>query len=331
MKSTPAFDAYWRATRHELDTALQQWLPVFFRGLGPGDLDAVQHALAHGKRLRGCLLCLVCDALGGHRDHAWPRAVAVECVQAASLIHDDFVDRDALRRDQPAVWTRYGPRRAVLLGDLIFATALREMVALGRDDGIALAHVIATMARGAWQEPIELGHAEWTRVASGAKGARYRDVIYLKTGVLFGTAARLGAIAAAAPQMADVAFEFGVQLGEAYQIADDVRDMVDAGRGPDAAPEPANRALLTLAIGSFLGTAAAARHAASAENAGERAALLNELRSRMHAAIDERVQRATRALEPFSRSAHTQLLCDAPRAIVDMMLRDQIPARHPHS
>jgi len=56
------------------------------------------------------------EALGGGLESAIPRAIAVEFIQAATLIHDDFVDQDTLRRNRPAVWTVEGARRAVLIG-----------------------------------------------------------------------------------------------------------------------------------------------------------------------------------------------------------------------
>lgn len=218
-----SFDAYWRAARERLEGELERALPRFFDRLSTSDLDAVREVLAGGKRLRGGLVCLLNDALGGSPAAALPRALAVECVHAASLIHDDLVDGDVSRRDRPATWTTQGPRRAVLLGDLMFATALQRMTELGRDDGLALADAIATMANGAYQEP--LAHSELA-ACSDAQGARlYPELLYLKTGILFGTAARMGALAAgrAAP-VAALAFEYGARIGEAYQVADDLQD-----------------------------------------------------------------------------------------------------------
>jgi geranylgeranyl pyrophosphate synthase len=192
------FLEYWRATRAELDTAFTHCLPTFFAGLPSAELEAIAHALNDGKRLRGCLLCLVGDTLGGRRADAWPRAMAIECILSASLIHDDFVDGDARRRGRAAAWTVHGPRRAVLLGDLMFATALQRMVETSRDDGVAVAGAIATMANGAWREPSTVAELEAMRDHPNHVRALYPRIIHLKTGVLFGTAARLGASAAAA-------------------------------------------------------------------------------------------------------------------------------------
>jgi geranylgeranyl pyrophosphate synthase len=313
------FADYWQTTRAELDAAFGRWLPRFFRGLPDDELAAIAQALDDGKRLRACLLCLVSDVLGGRREAALPRAVAIECIQAASLIHDDFVDQDTHRRGRPAAWKALGPRRAILLGDLIFATALQRMVEAGSAEGAALAAVIATMANGAWQEPLEPGELE--RVAAeGAERARelYPRILYLKTGALFGTATRLGALAAAAPpEVADVAFEFGVYVGEAYQIADDLRDLVDAGSGES---EPQATALAP-AIMHFCG---AARGSEGPLANGCMAALARigrpELRRRMHRAIEERVARAGRCAGGLPPGRYGDLLRDAAPQVVRIML-----------
>ena len=113
--------------------------------------------LAEGKRLRGSLTCLVAEALGGTLEQALPAALAVEVIQAASLVHDDFVDGDTLRRGRPAAWTLLSARRAVLLADLMFATAIEKMTQAGGREGETLAHAIAAMAQGAFQESVGIG------------------------------------------------------------------------------------------------------------------------------------------------------------------------------
>ena len=103
-------------------------------------------ALTGGKKLRGILLGMIAEILGGDWDWALPRAVAVELIQAATLIHDDYVDQDRIRRHLPAVWTLAGARRAVLMGDVIFASAIRMMSEIGPDDGRILSRAGAAYA-----------------------------------------------------------------------------------------------------------------------------------------------------------------------------------------
>lgn len=222
------FRHYWEHTRARLDEELDEWVRRFFRNLPERQVDTVHHILADGKRLRGCLACLVNGALGGRLEDAIPRAVAIECIQAASLIHDDYVDGDTVRRKRAAHWTIDGPRKAVLLGDVVFATVIQRMAEISRGDGITVAEAIATMAQGAYQEYLEPADLANALAEGRYRRDHYDRIIYLKTGALFGAAAKLGAISAGAShQICDVALRYGVHVGEAYQIADDLYDVVD--------------------------------------------------------------------------------------------------------
>lgn len=311
----PGFDRHWASARQRLDSGFEQLFPEFFGGLPAEHLAAVRGVLQGGKCLRGCLVCLLNDAFGGAPAAAIPRAMAIECVQAASLIHDDLVDGDTSRRGRPATWTVLGARRAVLLGDLMFATALRRMTELGPDDGLALAQAIARVAAGAYQESLAASapgeHAQLDA------GSVYPRLIHLKTGVLFGAAAQVGALAAgvAAP-LAARAFEYGARIGEAYQIADDLQDWLDPL--PGQSPEAPQRSLLVPAVWHFCAEADPKGTLALATADGaERLRPL--LRERMAAAIEGRVQQAIAAVDHLPGGPRTELLRTAPVAIVRAM------------
>lgn len=219
------FISYWEKTQSRLDGELTRRIPKLFSALDSQQIDTVQHIIKDGKRIRGCLACLVSQALGGKMTAALPRAVAIECIQAASLIHDDYVDNDVVRRKRPATWTVEGPRRAVLLGDVIFATAIQSMMELSNEDGITVTHAIATVANGAYQELFLLAKPIDADSFNRYEGSIYERIIYFKTGALFGAACQLGAIAAgASPEICALAYAFGARVGEAYQIADDLAD-----------------------------------------------------------------------------------------------------------
>jgi geranylgeranyl pyrophosphate synthase len=196
----------------ELNLRVEQWFPT----LPATHAEALRTILGEGKRLRGSLTCLAAEALGGTLEQALPAALAVEMVQAASLVHDDFVDGDTVRRGRPAAWTVLSARRALLLADVMFATAIEHMAQAGGRQGATLAHAIAAMAQGALQESLR---------KEAPEPDAYRRIIYLKTGSLFAAAARLGALAAGAHEsMLEAATEFGARVGELYQIADDLAD-----------------------------------------------------------------------------------------------------------
>jgi geranylgeranyl pyrophosphate synthase len=203
-----------------IDSELKLRLGEWFPGLPQVHREALHDILAEGKRLRGSLTCLVAEALGGGLEEALPAALAVEMIQAASLVHDDFVDGDTVRRERAAAWIKLSPRRAVLLADVMFATAIERMARAGGREGATLAHAIATMAQGAFQETLDAN----TQTAAGREA--YRRIIHLKTGSLFAAAAGLGALAARADErMLEAASEFGARTGEAYQVADDLADI----------------------------------------------------------------------------------------------------------
>jgi geranylgeranyl pyrophosphate synthase len=182
--------------------------------------------LTGGKRIRGSLVCLVTAALGGAVEDALPRAVALELIQTATLIHDDFVDQHERRRDLPALWTLEGARKAVLLGDVIFASAIQSMSELGREDCLVISNAIAEVSRGAYQEPMNPGSLLEMFGADCEGTALYEKIIYLKTGVLFAAACQLGALAAKADDRLRKKWRcYGLKLGEAYQITDDLQEV----------------------------------------------------------------------------------------------------------
>jgi geranylgeranyl pyrophosphate synthase len=222
------FPDYCHALRPRLDAAVGEALDGLFRHPPPGGLK-VDELFRGGKMLRGCLVCLVAESFGAGLDAALPRSVAVELIHGATLIHDDFVDQDRTRRHRPAAWTLAGARRAVLLGDLIFASAIAMMGELGREDGVSVSRAIARLAQGAFQEPVDAGALARHLVVETVSEDFYDRVIDLKTGVLFATACQLGAIAAGAgPAAQGASYRYGGRIGEAYQIADDQMDIETA-------------------------------------------------------------------------------------------------------
>lgn len=211
----PALDGAFTAGLDRLMGNGAQLLPTGAQGL-----------LAGGKKMRGTLLCLVNEVLGGRLEDALPRAVAVELIQTATLIHDDFVDQHRTRRNLAALWTIEGSRRAVLLGDIIFASAIHMMSKLGRDDGLIISGTIADVSMGAYREPPNPSSFLEGIRAGVIDAGLYEKIIYLKTGVLFGAACQLGAVAAGADNgLRQVWRNYGRKIGEAYQIADDLHEL----------------------------------------------------------------------------------------------------------
>ncbi len=189
--------------RPRLDEAFNRHLTFLLEDIPLRHAASLGASLEGGKKIRGGLLCMLNSALGGVLESAIPRANAVELIQTASLIHDDFVDQDTVRRNRPATWTLVGARRAVLLGDVMFASAIKMMSDLSQEDGSVISDAIAQVARGAIHEPLDplllIGEIESNRL----DGRLYEKIIHLKTGILFGAACRLEYFRIAIERMED--------------------------------------------------------------------------------------------------------------------------------
>ena len=217
---------YWKGAKPRLDDALKRQPSILWQGSSPADAVSLQSALDGGKKIRGCLVCMVSEILGGNFEAAIPRALAIEFIQAASLIHDDFVDQDTVRRNRPSMWTLEGARRAVLFGDFIFATAIKMMNDLSREDGCVVSETIAKVASGALHEPLNALSLIREIESDRFDGSLYERIIHFKTGALFGAACQLGAITARARRgVREEFYGYGVRIGEAYQIADDLHEV----------------------------------------------------------------------------------------------------------
>jgi geranylgeranyl pyrophosphate synthase len=168
---------------------------------------------AGGKRLRPLLVFLAAPP-----ERKPPRAtgVAVELVHMATLVHDDLIDRAGYRRGRASAWARYGTGAARAAGDYLFARAFAELARTGNQQAVwTLACACLSLARGEALQRAQ-SHDPDTTIDS------YLKRCALKTGKLFEAACLLGAnlTRADAPELA----EFGLALGIAFQIADDILD-----------------------------------------------------------------------------------------------------------
>lgn len=317
-----SFFSYWQETRTRLDQELSRQIPVLFSALGPRQTETIQQITKDGKRIRGCLVFLMNQTQEGKPEDALPRAVAIECIQAASLIHDDYVDKDALRRERPATWTVEGPRRAVLLGDVMFATAIQSMVELSKEDGATVARAIATVANGAYQELFWQAETEERRPYELLEENLYDHIIYLKTGALFGAACRLGAIAAGAPQeIPTLAYAFGARTGEAYQIADDLEDFIAWWAQPQENLEKLSSLLPAFRCFCHKTGLTLPRHTSCRQTVLQDwcQRIGHEFIHCMEQEINLRLKQAESYIEFFPDNPYTQILSKAPAKITAMM------------
>ncbi|NLX12908.1 MAG: polyprenyl synthetase family protein [Phycisphaerales bacterium] len=216
--------------------------------------EAVRYAtLGGGKRVRPFVLSRVCELCGGSEREAAPAAVAIECVHAFSLIHDDLpaMDDDDFRRGRPSCHKAFSEAVAILAGDALFARAF-ELLADGFRDPQQSTDAVAELARACGWSGIIGGQTLDILNEPGTPSLEQVTRIHLlKTARLFECAARLGAICARADEaQTRAAVTFGRQLGLAFQIADDLLDQAGAPNG--VAPgkgDPADQPTYPAAIG----------------------------------------------------------------------------------
>ena len=177
---------------------------------------------AGGKRLRPMLLLLAAGALGGRAGigpDAHQLAAVVEFIHTATLLHDDVVDESDLRRGRRTANAVWGNAASVLVGDFLYSRSFQLMVELDRLEVMRiLADTTNTIAEG---EVLQLLHVR----NPDTDEAAYLRVIERKTAILFAAATRLGALLAGADAATcDALHRYGLALGYAFQIADDVLD-----------------------------------------------------------------------------------------------------------
>ena len=192
------------------------------------DVALVRQVAAHivaggGKRLRPALVLLSAGAAGypgntrGERHHEM--AAVVEFIHTATLLHDDVVDASDLRRGRNTANAEFGNAASVLVGDFLYSRAFQMMLGA---DSMRVMRVLADatnmIAEG---EVLQLMNCHDPEVNEG----RYLEVIRRKTAKLFEAAARLGAMLGAAPAALEAGLaEYGMRLGTAFQLIDDVLD-----------------------------------------------------------------------------------------------------------
>jgi octaprenyl-diphosphate synthase len=174
-----------------------------------------------GKRLRPALVLLSAEACGGIRDEHVKLGVTVELVHTASLVHDDVLDEATMRRHLDTVNARWDNEASVLLGDCLFARAM--CLASSVDDSYGC-RLISESARRMCEG--ELKQVE-SRGNYALSEEDYLTIIAGKTATLMGCCCRLGAhYAGAEPAVCDALDRYGHDVGVAFQIADDLLDLV---------------------------------------------------------------------------------------------------------
>jgi len=174
---------------------------------------------AGGKRLRPMLTLASAKLCGYQGERHVTLATCIEFIHTATLLHDDVVDESKLRRGLETANSVWGNQASVLVGDFLFSRSFELMV---EDGSVKIMGILASAsARLAEGEVMQLLTSNDTQTGESA----YLDVIKAKTAQLFAAACRLGAVVADRPSVEEEGLEaFGMNLGVAFQLIDDVLD-----------------------------------------------------------------------------------------------------------
>ncbi|UOO83274.1 polyprenyl synthetase family protein [Uruburuella testudinis] len=174
---------------------------------------------AGGKRLRPIITILAGKVLGYDQPQLYSLAAMVEFIHTSTLLHDDVVDESDLRRGRKTANNLFGNAAAVLVGDFLYTRAFQLMVGSGSMKILeVMADATNIIAEGEVMQLMNIGNVDISE-------QEYLQVIQYKTAKLFEAAAQVGAIlAGATPEQEQALKDYGMYVGTAFQIIDDVLD-----------------------------------------------------------------------------------------------------------
>jgi len=236
-QSQEAIEGAIAARRERVNEAIQAELPVE----RPERLyEASRYLLdAGGKRLRPTVLLLVGESLAGADAatvdyRSFPAAdgtvdllkaaVGVEAIQTFTLIHDDIMDDDDLRRGVPSVHQEYDLSTAILAGDTLYSTAFEVMAETGARPECsvgALRELASTCTRICEGQSLDIDFESRDAVTTD----EYLEMVELKTAVLYAASASIPARLLGADDAVDPLYGYGLDVGRAFQIQDDLLDL----------------------------------------------------------------------------------------------------------
>lgn len=309
MVKIKSVDEFFKKIIEDVNAEIENWIndPI------------IKSVLEGGKRLRPMLMLLCYHACNGREKNnegykrALEGAVSIELAHNASLVHDDIIDRDTERRGKPSLYVRNGVDTALLIG--------HKMIAAGFD--IALSHGldIAKVYVDTWNKALSGEILEVKINNNGREGyskenllKMYYDIIDQKTASLFESACISGALEAKASwDIAKTLGRYGREIGMAYQLADDLVDLengerIDSVIGPLLKMIKGNNGKIT----NFL-----LRRKLVKNTDKIKEIYLNKIKEHV-----DKAESIIRKSELIPNSAYKKLLLEAPRYIVNRMLRE---------
>lgn len=189
-----------------------------------GLYEPIAYALSMGgKRLRPTLVLLACAIYRNDPEVAMPAALAIETYHNHTLLHDDLMDHADMRRGKPTVHVKWNENTAVLSGDTMLIAAFRHLIDTNCPNK---ERMLSLFARTATEICEGQQHDVNFENRIDVTEEEYIEMIRLKTSVLLGCAAKLGALAGNAPdEDADTLYRFAEKIGLAFQLQDDYLDV----------------------------------------------------------------------------------------------------------
>lgn len=189
-----------------------------------GLYEPIEYTLAAGgKRLRPMLVLLANSLFGGQEEKAMPAALAIEIFHNFTLLHDDVMDKAPVRRGRPTVHTKWNENTAILSGDQMLIEAYKQLSLLPADKlplVLNMFNKMGTEICEGQQYDVDFETKEDVLIDD------YLMMIRLKTSVLLATALQIGGyLAGATEQQQHSLYEFGINIGLAFQIQDDILDV----------------------------------------------------------------------------------------------------------
>ena len=205
---------------------LNQEIGRFDFGKEPKGLyEPIGYTLAGGgKRVRPTLALMACRLYGGKEEEVLPAALALEVFHNFTLLHDDVMDKADTRRGRETVWKKWNANTAILSGDEMLIEAYKLLAELPEKHIATVLPVFNKMASEIC-EGQQLDMDFESRSLREVTISEYMEMIRLKTSVLLATALQIGAMIAGADERQQQAlYEYGIHLGLAFQIQDDLLD-----------------------------------------------------------------------------------------------------------
>ncbi len=206
------YSEYIKKINNALDSELNLYSESEFK-------EPLKYALYGGKRIRPIILLLSSECAGKIDDNTLAAACAIEFLHTESVIHDDIIDNETLRRQKDPFYIKYGYNTSVLTGDFVLGLILNIA---SRINNPRVTKNLATTAMMMSEGEIIEGRLE---TSEDVTFDDYIKVIEYKTAIAFETASRLGAIISGGTEKEIEALaDFGKNIGIAYQIRDDLHD-----------------------------------------------------------------------------------------------------------